>query len=137
RIEVTWPASRRPERSACAFAGEPSSHGSGRSPQSTWDTLWLIHCGRGIASCSQAADASRAMDRRALETDALLAEITSYCREAKVAESTFGRLAVNDGKFVSRLRNGSRVTSDTVQRVRAYMARHGSAAPIETHQLPA
>ena len=76
------------------------------------------------------------MDRRALETDALLAEITSYCREAKVAESTFGRLAVNDGKFVSRLRNGSRVTSDTVQRVRAYMARHGSAAPIETRQLP-
>ena len=76
------------------------------------------------------------MDRRALETDALLAEITAYCRETKVAETTFGRLAVNDGKFVSRLRNGSRVTSDTVMRVRSYMGRHGSAQAIETHPLP-
>jgi hypothetical protein len=68
------------------------------------------------------------MDRRALETEALLAEIASYCRDSKVAETTFGRLAVNDGKFVSRLRNGSKVTTDTVMRVRTYMAGHGAAA---------
>src|SRR5687767_15085032 len=71
------------------------------------------------------------MDRRALETEALLAEINAYCRETKVAETTFGRLAVNDGKFVSRLRNGSRVTSDTVTRVRSYMAHHGAPSPAE------
>src|SRR5262249_23659337 len=78
-----------------------------------------------------------AMDRRTLETEALLAEIAAYCREAKLAETTFGRLAVNDGKLVGRLRNGSRVTSDTVLRVRSFIARHGAdAPPAETHQLP-
>src|SRR5690242_6993007 len=40
-----------------------------------------------------------------------------------MAESTFGRLAVNDGKLVSRLRLGGRVTTDTVDRVRAFIAR--------------
>jgi SAM-dependent methyltransferase len=77
------------------------------------------------------------MDRRALETEALLAEISSYCRETKVAETTFGRLAVNDGKFVSRLRNGSRITSDTVMRVRSFMAGHGATRQNEAHSLPA
>ena len=36
----------------------------------------------------------------------LLQEITDYCRSAGMAESTFGKLAVNDGKFVNRLRDG-------------------------------
>src|SRR5438477_12206270 len=76
------------------------------------------------------------MDRRALETEVLLSEITSYCREAKVAETTFGRLAVNDGKFVGRLRNGSRVTTDTVQRVRSFMGSHGSERHTETPSPP-
>ncbi len=53
--------------------------------------------------------------------DTLLQEIDSYLAEAKVAETTFGRLAVNDGKFVGRLRKGAGVTTDTVDRVRAYM----------------
>jgi hypothetical protein len=34
-----------------------------------------------------------------------------------------GRLAVNDGKLVSRLRLGGRVTTDTAERVRAFIAR--------------
>ena len=65
------------------------------------------------------------MDRRALEAEALVAEISAYCREAKLAETTFGRLSVNDGKLVSRLKNGSRVTMETVERVRSYIANHG------------
>src|SRR5205807_1157729 len=40
-----------------------------------------------------------------------------------MAESTFGRLAVNDGKLVSRLRFGGRVRGKTVDRVRAFMTR--------------
>ncbi len=36
-----------------------------------------------------------------------------------MAESTFGRLAVNDGKFVGRLREGGAVTAHIVQRVDA------------------
>jgi len=52
----------------------------------------------------------------------LLDEISDYCRKTKVAESTFGRLAVNDGKLVSRLRGGGRVTAETVSRVRSFIA---------------
>jgi hypothetical protein len=76
------------------------------------------------------------MDRRALETEVLLSEISAYCREAKLAETTFGRLAVNDGKLVGRLRNGSRVTSDTVARVRSFMSDHGAARQPTAHPLP-
>jgi len=55
-------------------------------------------------------------------SEALLRDIAEYCRRAKMAESTFGRHAVNDGKLVSRLRLGGRVTTDTVERVRAFIA---------------
>ena len=33
----------------------------------------------------------------------LLQEISDYCRQTGLAESTFGRRAVNDGKLASRL----------------------------------
>src|SRR6266568_4399175 len=49
-----------------------------------------------------------------------------------MAESTFGRRAVNDGKLVSRLRIGGRVTMETVERVRTFMSEHRS---IETRGL--
>src|SRR5437763_12325231 len=53
--------------------------------------------------------------------DALLAEIVSFCQRVGMAESTFGRRAVNDGKFVPRLRFGGRVTTQTVERVYAFI----------------
>src|SRR5215472_4973590 len=56
-------------------------------------------------------------------SEALLRDIAEYCRSVGIAESTFGRLAVNDGKLVGRLRLGGRVTTDTVERVRAFIAR--------------
>jgi hypothetical protein len=55
-------------------------------------------------------------------SEALLRDIAEYCRNAGIAESTFGRLAVNDGKLVGRLRLGGRVTSETADRVRAFIA---------------
>jgi hypothetical protein len=55
--------------------------------------------------------------------EALLQEITDYCRDARMAESTFGRLAVNDGKLVNRLRLGGRLTTETEDRVRAFISR--------------
>jgi len=55
--------------------------------------------------------------------EALLAEISAYCQRAGMAESTFGRRVVNDGKLVTRLRFGGRVTTHTVDRVRSYIAR--------------
>jgi hypothetical protein len=58
-----------------------------------------------------------------LESEALLTEISGFCRRVGMAESTFGRLAVNDGKLVSRLRFGGRVRDKTVERVRAFIER--------------
>lgn len=54
----------------------------------------------------------------------LLQEISDYCRQAGLAESTFGRRAVNDGKLTSRLRNGGRITTETLDRIRTFMTIH-------------
>lgn len=51
----------------------------------------------------------------------LLAQISDYCRKTGLAESTFGRRAVNDGKLANRLRNGGRITTETVDRIHAFM----------------
>lgn len=56
----------------------------------------------------------------------LLQEISDYCRQTGLAESTFGRRAVNDGKLTARLRNGGRITTDTLDRIRAFMMTHRS-----------
>jgi SAM-dependent methyltransferase len=57
----------------------------------------------------------------AVDSDTLLREISGYCRRVGMAESTFGRLAVNDGKLVSRLRFGGRVAAKTADRVRSFI----------------
>ena len=59
--------------------------------------------------------------RPPMDSETLLREISDYCRLAGMAESTFGRRAVNDGKFVSRLRYGGRVTLTTVERVHTFI----------------
>jgi hypothetical protein len=67
-----------------------------------------------------------------VDAQRLLAEIADYCRTAAMAESTFGRLAVNDGKLASRLRFGGRVTTYTVDRIRAFMSENPPDRPRET-----
>ena len=67
-----------------------------------------------------------------MTAEQLLGEIADYCRRVGMAESTFGRRAVNDGKLVGRLRIGGRVTMETVERVRTFMSEHPS---IETRGL--
>ena len=54
----------------------------------------------------------------------LLQEISDYCRQSGLAESTFGRRAVNDGKLAARLRNGGRITTDTLDRIHGFIAAH-------------
>ena len=54
-------------------------------------------------------------------SDQLLEEIETYCQQAGIAESTFGRHAINDGKLCSRLRAGKNVTLATAERVRTYI----------------
>jgi hypothetical protein len=67
-----------------------------------------------------------------LRPEDLIEEIAGYCRRVGMAESTFGRRAVNDGKFVSRLRYNGSVTPATVERVRAFIEQD----PAETAAAP-
>src|SRR4051795_10401470 len=64
----------------------------------------------------------------------ILGEIRDYCRQTQTAESTFGRLVVNDGKLVSRLRDGARITTGTLDKVRAYLADHPPASTAAVGQ---
>jgi SAM-dependent methyltransferase len=65
----------------------------------------------------------------------LLDSISEFCRRAGMAESTFGRHAVNDGKFVARLRDGARITPETLERVSAYLSSRGIEAPAAPREL--
>jgi hypothetical protein len=65
------------------------------------------------------------------DIEALIADIEIYCRAHELAESTFGRMAVNDGKFVGRLRAGSNITTRTLTRVREFIAKN-PPLPTET-----
>jgi hypothetical protein len=56
-----------------------------------------------------------------MQAEEILQEISDYCRRAGLAESTFGRRAVNDGKLVTRLRDGGRITTVTLDRIRSFM----------------
>jgi hypothetical protein len=60
----------------------------------------------------------------------LLTEISDYCRQTGLAESTFGRRAVNDGKLAARLRNGGRITTETLDRIRAFMDSNRTGATL-------
>ena len=54
-----------------------------------------------------------------MKNDQILSLISEFCRQADMAETTFGRRAVNDGKLVHRLREGKRITIDTLDRIQA------------------
>ncbi|MEC9367761.1 MAG: hypothetical protein VX871_03625 [Pseudomonadota bacterium] len=56
-----------------------------------------------------------------MDTGILLDEIANFCRRSGIAESTFGRRAVNDGKLIQRLRQGGRITTDTLNRIRDFL----------------
>ena len=49
--------------------------------------------------------------------------VREFCEKYEIAESTFGRLSVNDGKFVGRISAGSRIEPETAQRVADFIAR--------------
>jgi hypothetical protein len=69
------------------------------------------------------------------EAVGLLDSISEFCRRANMAESTFGRRAVNDGKFVSRLRDGARITPETLERVSEFLTTQGIVAPVSPREL--
>src|SRR6266516_1555060 len=67
--------------------------------------------------------------RGAMNAQELLQEIADYCRHSGLAQSTFGRRAVNDGKLAQRLRNGGRITTETLDRIREFMENNRTVAP--------
>ena len=72
-----------------------------------------------------------------MSKDQLLTAVIEFCQEHKMAESTFGRKAVNDGKFVSRLRTGARVTPETFEKVKKFINSSGNvkSKEIDTQNL--
>jgi hypothetical protein len=68
-------------------------------------------------------------------SDQILGEIRDFCRKTQTAESTFGRRAVNDGKLVSRLRDGARITTNTLDKVRVYLSENTQAPPTLQDKL--
>src|SRR5215472_1588734 len=87
-----------------------------------WDMSWLTKPLRGARiSIGGCADVT-------MDSETLLREISEFCRRADLAESTFGRLAINDGKLVRRLRDGGRITTDTFDRIQAFIAKGAAQA---------
>src|SRR5205085_1792861 len=111
------------------------------SPLNEWDDLWLtktavlgslVGLPEHQAVRSSAARAQVGSEtprsRRPMNAQELLQEISDYCRHSGLAESTFGRRAVNDGKLTTRLRNGGRITTDTLDRIRAFITSNSTTA---------
>ena len=70
-----------------------------------------------------------------MRNDQILALISEFCRRSDMAElNVFGRRAVNDGKLVHRLREGKRITDDTLDRIQAYIRR--ASAPMDRRRPP-
>ncbi|MEK9786399.1 MAG: hypothetical protein VW546_10355, partial [Gammaproteobacteria bacterium] len=55
------------------------------------------------------------------DVHALLNDIEQYCLVNNLAETTFGRRAVNDGKLCQRLREGKGITLKTINRIRSFI----------------
>src|SRR5271166_4824028 len=98
-------------------------------PLTGWDHLWLTKLVPAasigiIGGTPNRQNTSRPPGRKRAGTmtaQELLQQISDFCRHAGLAESTFGRRAVNDGKLANRLRNGGRITTETVDRIMAFM----------------
>jgi hypothetical protein len=72
----------------------------------------------------------------------LLIEIEAFLAARRgqpdgMAETTFGRLAVNDGKFVRRLRDGCNMTLATIDRVRQFIRIQQNTLPPAANDPPA
>ncbi|ACL58732.1 hypothetical protein [Methylobacterium nodulans] len=63
------------------------------------------------------------------ETTILLHEIEAFLTATRLAESTFGRKCVNDGKLVSRLREGRTVTLEKASAIRRFMREYRPPSP--------
>lgn len=64
--------------------------------------------------------------------DDLLARIDAYRRQYLMEESTFGRLAINDGNLIKELRAGTRkLRLLTLDRIESVLAKHPDVVRAE------
>ncbi len=61
--------------------------------------------------------------------DPLLRDIETFIRDHGMAESRFGRDAVNDTTFIPQLREGREVRRRTEMKVRLFMSSYSAAVP--------
>lgn len=59
--------------------------------------------------------------------DDLISEIESFLRETGMSRTAFGVKALNDRALMVRLSKGSGLHSDTIDKIRAFMARERAA----------
>jgi hypothetical protein len=83
-----------------------------------------------LASTTKQPFVSGACNVSHSSADSLLGEIEAFCRRTGIAESTFGRQAVNDGKLCVRLRNGKDVTLETAAKIRGFIEGQPHAAAL-------
>src|SRR5690606_22239490 len=84
--------------------------------------LLLQNCRRIVVRAHREARYSGGGVRTGMPgAESLLLEIESFCRRSGMAESTFGRLAVNDGKLCARLRSGKDVTLETANKIKSFI----------------
>lgn len=67
---------------------------------------------------------------RAMSThDKFLSEIEAFLTEESMRPTTFGIRAMNDAKFVTKLRDGADVTTRTMDRVRQFICEYPKRSP--------
>lgn len=63
-----------------------------------------------------------------LTTEELVQRIEAHCAATGTAETTFGKMVVNDGKLVKRLRRGGSLRMDTYSKIMAAISLDEGAA---------
>src|SRR5215831_3654286 len=101
--------------------------GGVQGPRSCIDSIGLV--GQIVVGKVGAMRLPTSLPTPYMKNDEILSQISEFCRQADMAESTFGRRAVNDGKLVHRLREGKRITIDTLERIQGYIAASTGGPP--------
>lgn len=69
-------------------------------------------------------------------TETLLAKVEAFLAETGMSESAFGVKALNDGKFVPRLRSGAGITTKTIDKVERFIAAEREKLGAATEVAP-
>lgn len=57
-----------------------------------------------------------------ITNQSIITLIETHCAQQGIAETTFGKKAVNDGKLLSRLRGGKSISIETYNRIMSFLS---------------